>query len=69
MSSSSSSGSKLSIVASVAGPALTINNILRGFSKDCTNSSIEYVGWICLPADSLTICSVFSGERLKTDTL
>ena len=44
MSSSSNKGNKLSIVASVAGPALTINNILRGFSKEFTKSSKEYVG-------------------------
>ena len=31
------------IVASVAGPALTINIIRRGFSIAFTNSSIEYV--------------------------
>ena len=65
----SNKGFNCSIVASVAGPALTINIILRGTSKDCTNSSNVYVPTTFLPSVSLSISSVFSFERLKTETV
>ncbi|MNI29153.1 hypothetical protein D3C73_829590 [compost metagenome] len=62
-------GSNWLIVSSVGLPALTIIKILRGTSKDCTNSSTLYVPTSCLPGDSSSSSFVFSGERLNTETL
>ena len=57
------------MVLSVASPAFTINKILLGFSKDCTNSSTVYVGTNFLSGCSATTSSVFDDERLKIETL
>ena len=68
MSPLSKCGSSCWIVASVAGPACTINIMRRGTSIESTNSSIENVAFRLRSGCSVTTASVFDPVRLYKAT-